>query len=422
MNVGVSVAMVAALLGFAFFNAAETAAFTLEPGDLDALRKRRPRTAAALDALFRDRRRVLVSVLLGNLLVSVLFFNLVQASATALSGAVRPVFEATALVAFIVLGEMAPKTVALRAPARFAERTAAPLGWVVRLLAVPGAAFAAAARGLRGMWRAREEEGDLAPAELASLLAVAAKRGALGEDEMGWLRELVLLAEVRVREVMTPRVEATAFDLAGTRDDFVALFRAAHRNKIPVFEGSVDRLTGWLDAKEVLGAPDRPLRDLVKPLGFTPESATAADALALLKRTGGRMLAVVDEYGGFEGLVTREDLVECVFGDLADETDQVTEAVRETAPGRFLVDAGLPVTESRRVFGFAGVAGGASTLGGLVLRTLKRLPRVGDEVRLGRTVVRVASVRGRTASKLWVRHVETPEASDDDADGGEARR
>jgi CBS domain containing-hemolysin-like protein len=405
-------ALVAALAGYAFFNAAETAAFTLSSGDLAALKRARPGAGAAVERLLGDRRRVLTAVLLGNLFVSVLYFNIAQALATGLHGGAEFLFETGALTALIVLGEMLPKTLALRAPSAAAAATAFPLRAATVVLAVPGAVLAFLARGLRPLGGAETEDADLSPAELARLLEVAAKRGALGGDEHAWLRELVLLAEIRVKEAMTPRVAVVGFDLAGTREDFAALFAATRRNKIPVYRDSIDRLAGYIDAKEALRSDEPDLGAFVHPLGFIPESATAADALAELRRTGGRILAVVDEYGGFEGLVTREDLVECVFGDLADESDDEEHLVTQTGPGRFLVDAALPVTESRRAFGTA-AGGAAATLGGLVSAALRRLPRVGDEVRLGRVVVRVASLKGRTAGKLFVRHVETPEAAEE---------
>lgn len=407
------VAMLVALLGYAFFNAAETAAFTLSAGDLSRLRRERPATCAALERLLADRRRVLTAVLLGNLLVSVLYFNLAQALASELSAASAVVFQGAALVLLILFGEMLPKTLAIRSPVRAAAATATPLRCATAALAWPGAAFAFVARGFRPLWGVEEEEGELEPRDLARLLEVAAKRGALGGDEHAWLRELVLLAEIKVKEAMTPRVAVVGFDLALRREDFAALFAATRRNKIPAYEGAVDKIVGWIDAKEALRGADPDLRSYVRPIGFIPESATAADALAELRKTGGRILAVVDEYGGFEGLVTREDLVECVFGDLADESDEAEDLVKEAGAGRFLVDAALPVTESRRAFGVS-VGGGAATLGGLVLASLRRLPHVGDEVRLGRVVVRVAAMKGRTASKLWVRHVATPDA---DAEG-----
>ncbi len=409
MTLVLFVAMLVALLGYAFFNAAETAAFTLSAADLARLKRERPTTGSALERLLSDRRRVLTSVLLGNLLVSVLYFNLAQAIADGFAATTAVVFQSVSLVLLILFGEMLPKTLAIRSPVAAAGATATALGFATAALSWPGAALAVVARALRPLWGVEEEEGDLEPKDLARLLEVAAKRGALGGDEHAWLRELVLLAEIKVKEAMTPRVSVVGFDLALQREDFAALFSATRRNKIPAYEGAVDKIVGWIDAKDAIGGDEQDLRSYVRPIGFIPESATAADALAELRKSGGRILAVVDEYGGFEGIVTREDLVECVFGDLADESDEAEDLVKEAGPGRYLVGAALPVTESRRAFGVA-VGGGAATLGGLVLASLRRLPRVGDEVRLGRVVVRVAALKGRTASKLWVRHVETPDA------------
>jgi CBS domain containing-hemolysin-like protein len=119
-----------------------------------------------------------------------------------------------------------------------------------------------------------------------------------------------------------------------------------------------------------------------------------------------RVGIVVDEYGGTEGLVTQEDLVEAVVGDLADESEDRWEPVREVSPGVFLVDAALPMHELRRIFGPGPTRRGIATVGGLVSAALERVPRRGDSVVFGKIEIEVAAMRGRRPDRVLIRHIQ----------------
>ena len=138
---------------------------------------------------------------------------------------------------------------------------------------------------------------------------------------------------------------------------------------------------------------------------FLPESLSIAGAMHQMREAGARRMAiVVDEYGGTEGLVTLEDLVESVVGDLADEDEERWEPVREIAPGTFSVDAALPVHGLRRLFGGGPALRGIATVGGLVTAMLDRLPKAGDAVHFGKIRIEVATLRGRRPDRLLIRY------------------
>lgn len=403
---GFVLALMAGLLVVsALFSSAETAVFCLGPADLRKLKGRHRRAGVALDALMADRRKLLVTILLANLTVNVLYFNLgalvtTRLEAQAGMGALVPPLV---LAAVILFGEMVPKTLAVHHPEKVAVLVARPLLWIERLLVVPRAILASVAVVLsRLVMGTREEEGELGSEELEGLLQVAVDRGHLGVDEFTWLQSLLDLSSTPVRETMVPRVELSTFRLPAQRTDFLALAADKHRNRIPVFAETVDRLDGYLDVREVMASPEAELEALVRPLVFVPETATVATVADQMMQENLPLVIVVDEYGGTEGLVTREDLVEAVVGDLADEVDDEQPPVVTLGEGRFDVDARLGVQAWRRIFRHSIAGLPVGTIGGVVTALLGRLPKVGDEVRSGSLRFRVASLRGRRLHRIEI--------------------
>jgi putative hemolysin len=398
--------MAAALVVSAFFSASETAAFQLARSDVGAL-VASDRVKRALGWILSHRRRILVTVLLANLVVNLFYMNLGQALSAGWEGEIgrrgRLLADAAILLVLIVFGEVFPKTIALSRPALVASLTAIPLEVTERVLRVPRIALTAVADALMRLFGLAGSEGDITPADLQEVLKVAAQKGQLGMDEHEWLRALLELDQVQVKEVIVPRVEMTTFDLGDGRAAFLELFVKTRRNKIPVHEGNVDRIKGYLSGKDVLSWPDRPLAELIRPVIFIPESASIAAAMQQMQSGARRLAIVVDEYGGTEGLVTQEDLVESVVGDLSDESEDRWEPVREVEPGVFLVEAALPLHELRRLVGPGPERRGIATVGGLVTAALERIPKKGDHVVFGRLRIEVAAVRGRRPDRLLVR-------------------
>ena len=416
------VAMGALLAVSAFFSSAETAVFSVSLRDL---RVGRTSAVRALEALLADRKGLLVTILLGNLVVNVLYFNLgvLVSSRFAREDATVPavVTPVLVLVLIVLFGEIAPKTVAVAWPGRVARFAAAPLWWLQRALKVPRLilSFTGDAVG-RLLVGHRQEEGDIDPEELRALLDLAAEEGHLKVDEHDALQAVLALSEMQARDLMVPRVDIVAIDLDAsespevTRNRVISLVAELRLNKLPVYEGSLDGVTGFLDAKEVLARPQDAVTELVRPIAFVPETSALTGLLERFQKDRARMLIVVDEYGGTEGLLTHEDVVEAVVGDLSDESDREVRVVEEE-PGQWLVDATLAVRALARMLDAGPDPLRARTIGGLVTSLLGRLPRVGDSVRAGRVKIEVVSLEKHQPLRVRVRVFRTAEAQRESA-------
>lgn len=398
--------LLATMFASAFFSASETAVFNLSDGDLAGIDARHPRAGAAMRAVRARGLDALVTILFANLLVNLTMFNFGHVVAVEV-GRIYGTLAGTmvdVLVVFlaITISEIVPKAVAVNATAFVATWTAVPLVVVEKILRIPRAPFSHVAKLLSDLFVRERDEGDVTPDDLGRALGAAARRGEFGADEHEWLRALLDLDQAPVREVMTPRVDVVAFDIRKDLVAFEALHLSTFRNKIPVHEGSVDRIVGMLVVAEVLSNPDKPLASLVRRVPFVPESATVAEALEALRESKSRLAVVVDEYGGTEGIVTLEDVIEGVVGDLADEGEARWEPVVENPDGTWLVDAALPIHPARRIFGLP-PEGGVATMGGLVVARLGRVAKPGDEITAGDVVMRVVDVKGRRPDRLHLR-------------------
>ncbi|HSE26990.1 MAG TPA: hemolysin family protein [Gemmatimonadales bacterium] len=200
---------------------------------------------------------------------------------------------------------------------------------------------------------------------------------------------LFALARTTVAEVMTPRIDMVALDASADPEEVVATLRRAEHARLPVFEGHPDNVVGVLYAKDVLGriAPGGGAgewAELVRPIPFVPEGKTLDRQLRDFQRGPSHIALVVDEFGGTAGLVTLEDILEEIVGEIRDEHD-VDEAapIARQAEGDWVVQGGAPLAELEEVLGWSFGREDVSTVGGLVLAELGRVPRPGEAVRMG---------------------------------------
>jgi putative hemolysin len=385
------------------FSATETALFSLR----DAERDRAPR---AVKELLASPRNLLVTVLLGNLLVNVLFFAFatrltpppsasVAASAGQDTGA-RVIVGVAALLAVVVCGEILPKTAGLRARVLVARVFGPPLLLLVVALGPVRRVVAFALELVVRMLGPRFREGrGLTPERLARVLERSAEHGVLHDTEAGFLAEIVELDGIRVREIMTPRVDMLMLDLA--KDDREDVLRRALEERLswlPVVDGGPDEVVGRVAVRDLVNQPDRPMRQLVMPAKYVPEVASALDLLHGLRDERVAEAIVVDEWGGTAGVVTIEDIFEEIVGDLREEEEDHEVAVTRVAEGRYRVNGGLSIRDWNDEFDELGarvVPTEFETVGGFVAALLGRIPRPGDVVRYGSLVMEVREVRGR---------------------------
>jgi len=399
--------MAALMAGSAFFSGSETAMFTLSRGQLYRLRSAGG-AGRIVTSLMARPRRLLNTLLLGNLLINVAYTGLAAVvvfdlGRSDLPAWAAPVGSAAGLVVLILVGEVTPKMVALTAGRHWAmsaapalaviQRALAPLLWVLQRAAVEPLTRLIAPRP--------SAPADISADELAAVLDLAARRGTIDRDTSAMLKEIVSLTDLRTADIMVPRVDMIAYDVSGPRSGLVELFKRTGLIKIPVYDGDLDHIAGVIYAKRLLLSGQTGLRGLVAPTTFVPESANLEHLLVHFRANRTQMAIVVDEYGGTAGLVTLEDVLEEIVGEMPDpRSSDRGPAVQRVAPDRYVLDGELPIHEWADAFKIDLRRRRISTVGGFVTSLLGRIARVGESVDYRNLRFTVTAVSGRRIDRL----------------------
>ena len=318
---------------------------------------------------------------------------------------------------FIVFGELVPKTLALSHTDRFALSLARPVDLLGRLLWPVVWVLTAITRIVASIFGANvANRAQISTEELKLIVERGGEDGVLEAEEEQMISAVIELGDRRVHEVMVPRTEMTALPVTASLDDAVDVVVRDGHSRIPVYQDSIDQVTGVIYAKDLLPflkGEDRPLdlRTLVRQPFFVPESMTIDDLLRKLQGRRVHMAIVLDEYGGTAGMVTIEDLLEEIVGEIQDEYDAEEPMTERLSDDEFRVDGRAPVDDLAEVLGMElgdlEDAEEYDTVGGLIYHRVGGLPRPGDRVELAdqALTLTVETVHGRRVGKvLAVRH------------------
>jgi CBS domain containing-hemolysin-like protein len=438
-------AFVALTAGNAFFVAAEFSLVTVDRATVEQRAAGGDAAAAKIRSALRHLSFQLSGAQLGITLTALLSGYLAE---PALAWVFRPVLVhlgpparglsgvlalALASLLSMLFGELVPKNVAIARPLPTALRTAGAqrgfsqaLGWLIHAL------NGSANRVVRALGVQPQEElaSARSPEELGLLAAYSAKAGALPPETALLLRRTLRFGEKRAAEAMTPRVDVVGVETTEPVATVIALVMETGISRFPVYEETLDQVVGVITVIDALKVPPAArattaVRDLASVPVLVPGSLDLDGVLAMLRADGQDFAVVLDEYGGTDGVVTIEDLVEELVGEIADEHDLVEPALNDvvprpggptevTVPGAersWLVDGVLHEDELAELTGFRLPAGPYETLAGFVLARLGHIPREGEIVAESGWEFTVVAVERRRIEQ--VRVVGPPEAADD---------
>lgn len=240
-----------------------------------------------------------------------------------------------------------------------------------------------------------------------------AELSSLDQRDREMLRSILRLDVTTAREIMTPRLDMVAVESDSTLEQVSDVLVSSGHSRLPVYEETIDRILGVLFSRDVLEAlgrqnRDEHIRELVRPAFIIPESKRLDDLLEELQDKGVQMAIVVDEYGGTEGLVTLEDVLEEIVGEIEDEFSRTREPLIDHLPGgAVLVDAGITTEDVEELFGTRIETSDVDTVGGLVYHSLGKIPQAGDVVVTDQLRIEVISILGRRLRKLRITRVDS---------------
>ncbi len=409
----------------ALFSGSEVALFSITPGEREGLTEVPSPAAARVLRLLDRPRRLLAAILLLNTVVNVgaaiLSTRLMVAASETFgwSQVVALVANAVGLTfTLLVTSEIAPKLIASRQPAQFAQSVSGFLSPFVRLVAPLADGLAAMATGLQSRFRSEAE--SLSSDDIKTMADVGEAQGSIEEQERALIHSIVEFGETTVREVMVSRVDVISLSADATLAEALALIRESGHSRFPLYREHLDNVLGVVYAKDLLPHIDTPDDNVPpdwgtiarKPL-YVPPAKSLDDMLGDFQRTNTHLAIVVDEYGGTAGLVTLEDLLEEVVGEIRDELDHPDDdtLVHAIEPGVFRAEARVDLDDLAEAVGVEmdTDAFDFETLGGLILHLTGDIPQPGDAVAYERLRLFVEAVEDNRIQEVRVEVTPEPE-------------
>jgi len=421
--------LVALVLLAAFFAACEAALVSISRMRARAIAERRVRGAGNLERLVDEKTRFLTSILVGNTIVLLAADSLAAYIALAMgipSGAVISTVVMT--VVFLLFGEIIPKTIATGDSERWALRLALPIRYAALILMPIARAFEVTTDlvlrlfGIKNAHRPFVTEEDI-----RALVNVGAEQRVIEEQERELIHSVLEFADTIVREVMKPRPEMVAVSVDDSPRRVLDVVIAEGYSKLPVYQESKDDIVGVIHDRELLVAlangslAHASVRSLMRTAVHVPETKKIADLLREMQRDKFSLAIVVDEYGGTAGLVTMEDLLEEIVGEIRDEHDlDEQESISMVSEHEAVVEAGTNIEDVNAKLGTELPTEDFETIGGYTVGLFGRLPNEGEEIdAAGHARLRVDRTRGRRilAVRIYTNGAldQTQESEDPDA-------
>jgi len=320
--------------------------------------------------------------------------------------------EAVLLTLFILLFcELGPKALAARYPERISLQIVIPIAICMKVL------YPATRLGISiaGVFYKHVKEPPATPVEVASHAELRALINTGNrEDQVKMLERVLEFSERHVKDVMVPRPEVTALDIATPIEEILQVVETTRYTRFPVYQGVLDNVIGILHGKDLMPHLHHTnafrLSQLLRKPVFIPDTAKLNNSIRMLQNAQTHLGIVVDEHGGVEGIVTIEDLIEQIVGEIQDEHDVEVDAMVPSSDGSILIDGSIAVREfNERLSMSLPESGQYVTLAGFLLRRLGRLPKEGDEVNFDDNLFRVEQMMGRRIMRVRLIRATPPE-------------
>ena len=406
------------LVGFsAFFSASETAFSSLNQIRLKSRAEDGDSSAARVLAMAEQYDKLLSTILIGNNIVNIAAASIGTILFTQMLGAERGATVSTIVLTIIVLifGEVTPKSLAKEMPEKVATAVS-PFLVLLMALMTPLTWLFSQWKKLLGHFVHSGEADTITEGELMTMVSEAENDGELTDRESELIRSAIEFDDVEVEEILTPRVDVVAVEDDIPLEELAQTFAESGYSRLPVYHGTIDNIIGVVHEKDFYIARLKKatkIDDLVVPTLYTTGSTQISQLLRTLREQHHHLAVVVDEYGGTEGIITLEDILEELVGEIWDEHDEVTEDFRKQSDGSWLVSGSASVDDLYEELDLPEEEDiDSNTVNGLVQEKTCHLPKVGDRFTLGE----YDGVVTRTAKRRVTEVRLTPAAPAEDAE------
>lgn len=389
-----------------FFSGSETALLSLDKLRVLFLQQRQYRNADKLAKLLDDPDRLLSGILVGNNLVNIAASVIATGLFVSYFGEQGEWLTVLVLTPILLIfSEVCPKTYAAQYPEKMSFLVLHPIRFVVWVLAPVIFVVSSISRVMTSLIRKKNAESfSVSEDEIRAMIEVGEESGVVAAEQRKMLHGIFDLSETRVRDIMIPRTEVTGVDLSASFQEVLTVAREARHSRFPVFNEDLDTIIGVIHSKDILGYVGQiekfSLKELCRSPYYVPESKRIGVLLQSFRKKREHLAIVVDEYGGMEGIVTLEDVVEEIVGEIHDEYDIAEVGFRELGPGHYLLDAVMPLREVNRRFDLHLPEEHVTTLAGHLLQIMGKIPVEGDSCEEGNLKFRIRRMEDRRIEEI----------------------
>lgn len=409
-NVLQIVLLVFLLAGSAFFSASETALMSLSKIRIRYMEDEGVKGAKLVASLIEKSSDLLSSILVGNNIVNIAATSVSTALFMSIFGS-QGVAIATAVMTVLVLifGEITPKTIAANSPEKVAllvskpinliMKIAKPLVWVFNLLT--GIIFKLMGIDNDGVKPFITEE------ELKTMVNVSHEEGVLEMEEREIINNVFQFGDMQAKEAMVQRLDMVAVNIEDSYDEIIEMFKSEKLSRLPVYEESIDDIVGILNVKDIIFLSDEEIenfdiKDYIREAFFTYEFKKITQLLEEMKKEKSQMAIVVDEYGGTAGLLTIEDLVEVIVGDIDDEYDEEEEEIVKVSENEYLVEGSTKIIDVNETLGINLESEEFDSIGGFIIGYLKHIPEENELIEVENVKFNIESIDKNRINKIRI--------------------
>ena len=416
--------MAVCLLMSAYFSATETAFSTLSKTKLKTFIEKGNKRASLALKLSENYDRLISTILIGNNIVNILLSSIatvfvislcLQYKGQAFSDNYSTVIStAAATVAVLIFGEITPKSIAKNRPEGFAMFSAPLMQFFFWILIPFSTLFSLWTKLVAKIFRVKADT-KMSQEELLMLVEEVQEEGSIDDEEGDLLRNAINFTEQKAEDILTHRVDLEGFDIETPMEEIGQIFEDSRFSRLLVYEESIDKIVGVLHSKDVFtahGLTDKPLEDLITPPLFIHKGERIDDLLRELQNNKSHLAVVLDEYGGTLGIVTMEDILEELVGDIWDEHDEVVEDYKEISENTFRIDCGGSLEDFCEFFDLD-IESDNITINGWIMEAMDKIPACGDRFSFENLDITVTETDYHRVSTIQVVRHETDDEEDD---------
>ena len=369
----------------AYFSASETAFSSYNKMRMKSeAEDKKGKKARHVLELSENYEKLISTILIGNNIVNILATSIATLLFTSLiddAALGATVSTVVMTLAVLIFGEITPKTVAKRTSDKFSKKVVGSLGFLTWLLTPLTFVFNLWQKFVLSFFK-DDGEASVTEEEIITVVEEAAEDGEIDEQESELIKNVIKFSDLDVNDILTPRVDVAAVDINWDRERIAQVFADTEFSRLPIYEENIDNILGILYQKDFFNHSDEPVKDLVKPVKFIFSSLKISRLLKLFQESKCHMVVINDEYGGTEGIVTLEDVIESLVGEIYDEHDEVVEDIIKISDDKYRVLGSTSIDKFLEIFELEQEEedddSDITTVSGFAAHNLEKIPDQGD--------------------------------------------